>query len=143
MLRHNPRSFASMNLTKALLGHALLAAGLLCASAAQAQDYPTRRITLGVPIPAGARSDTLARIIAERLAARLGQPVVVEDQPGARSFIGHDRVAKSLPDGYTLLLAGQPLSLPAEQAHMLESFDFRGLAPLGRVASSPFVVVAS
>ena len=69
-----------------------------------AQDYPTRPIKIIVPFAAGGPADVYARFIGVRLQEALGQPVVVEDRPGAGSIIGTDAVAKSAPDGYTLLM---------------------------------------
>src|ERR1700704_379138 len=71
---------------------------------AMAQTYPTRPITLVVPIAAGGAVDTAARIIAEKLQEKLQQSVVVENRPGAGSIIGNNFVAKAVPDGHTLLL---------------------------------------
>ena len=77
----------------------------LFALAAQAQGYPDRPVKLIVPFAAGGSSDTISRIIAGKLGASLGQTVVVENKPGAGGNIGGDLVAKSAPDGYTLLFA--------------------------------------
>ena len=67
--------------------------------------YPSRPIKLVVPYPPGALTDILARAIGERLAAGLGQPVVIENKPGAGTLVGAEFVAKQPPDGYTLLMA--------------------------------------
>src|SRR5438094_7397906 len=69
-----------------------------------AQDYPTRPVKIIVPFAAGGPADVYARFLGQRLSDALGQPLVVEDRPGAGSLIGTDAVAKSAPDGYTLLL---------------------------------------
>jgi tripartite-type tricarboxylate transporter receptor subunit TctC len=82
---------------------AALAALLLC-TAAFAQSYPARPVKIVVPFAAGGPADVYARFLAQRLQETMGQPFVVEDRPGAGSIIGTDAVAKSAPDGYTLLV---------------------------------------
>src|SRR5258705_13782341 len=76
----------------------------LAAGSAQAQTYPARAVTIVVPIAAGGAVDTTARIFAEQLEAKLGQPFVIENRTGAGATIGTSYVAKVAPDGYTLLL---------------------------------------
>ena len=97
-----------------MLGHLLrrctlaacagLALALVSALPAAAQTYPSRPLRLIVPLGAGGASDLNARVLAEKLGERLGQPVVVENRPGAEGIIGVDAAAKSPPDGYTLVL---------------------------------------
>jgi len=87
---------------------ALLAGAALCASGVGAADaigdWPTRPIRVVVPYATGGPSDVLVRLVAPRLSERLGQPVIVENRPGASGNIGTDFVAKSAPDGYTLVI---------------------------------------
>src|SRR5215813_6542277 len=71
---------------------------------AWAQAYPTRPITIVVPFPAGGPTDALARVLAERMKAALGQSVIVENPTGAAGTIGTSRVARAAPDGYTVIL---------------------------------------
>src|SRR5688572_30909262 len=78
--------------------------GVMLAGAAGAQDFPTRQITIIVPFPAGGSTDIQARILAEPMRVALGQPVVVQNVPGAGSTIGTTRAVQSPPDGYTLIV---------------------------------------
>jgi tripartite-type tricarboxylate transporter receptor subunit TctC len=92
----------------------ILVAGLASAAPAAAQNYPTRQITLIAPFAAGGSTDLVARLLSEGLRAKLGQPVVVENKPGATGVIGNREVAKAQPDGYTLLLGNAgALVIPA------------------------------
>ena len=72
---------------------------------ASAQAYPSRPLRLVVPFPAGGATDILARTIAQRVSETLGQPIIIDNRPGAGGTIGADTVAKAAPDGYTLLIA--------------------------------------
>ena len=93
------------------LGPALLRAaasvflGMLGASQTHAQEWPSRPLRIVVSVAAGGQPDVLARTLAQDLAARLGQPVLVENRPGAQTNIGMEAVARAAPDGYTYLLA--------------------------------------
>ena len=80
-------------------------AGALAAGGAAAQDYPTRPIRMIVAFSAGGTTDYVARLLADRVKGQLGQPVVVENKPGANGAIGADYVAKAEPDGYTLFFS--------------------------------------
>ena len=77
----------------------------LAASLAQAQAYPERALKFIVPYPSGGIADTFARALGERLAARLGQPVVPENKPGGSLIVGTEAAARSPADGYTILLS--------------------------------------
>src|SRR5207249_3094226 len=80
------------------------AATLLVAGTSLAQDYPSRSVKIIVPFAAGGPADVYARVIAQHLTEQLKQSFIVDDRPGAGSIIGTDAVAKSAPDGYTLLM---------------------------------------
>jgi tripartite-type tricarboxylate transporter receptor subunit TctC len=112
---------------------ALAAAVLLGAGGARAQDYPTRPVKIIVPFAAAGPADVYARFLAQRLGDALGQPFVVDDRPGAGSIIGTDAVAKSAPDGYTLLLMSNTHtvneSLVPNKPYALQR-DFTPIAPI-------------
>jgi tripartite-type tricarboxylate transporter receptor subunit TctC len=118
-------------------------AALLVAAApwSAAQDYPSRPVRIVVPFAAGGPADIYARILAMRLQESLGQPFIVEDKPGAGSIIGTDAVAKSAPDGYTLLLMSNTHtvneSLFATKPYQL----LRDFAPIAPINSSDLVLV--
>ena len=104
--------------------------------------WPARPIRMVVPFPAGSSPDLIARIVTEKLAAVLGQPVVVENRPGAGGNIGTGLVAKAAPDGYTLLFTinGPLVTAPSLYRHL--SYDpMKQLAPVTLVATSPNVLV--
>ncbi|HXF46454.1 MAG TPA: tripartite tricarboxylate transporter substrate binding protein [Burkholderiaceae bacterium] len=125
-------------LRRILIGSVLAAAALPL----QAQTYPNRPIKLIVPFPPGGNVDLSARILAPELARELGQPVVVENKPGAGGTIGLDAVAKSAPDGYTLGLASPINHLAAPSLHPRLPYDaIKDFAPVGLVASVPMVLV--
>jgi len=106
---------------------------LLVGGAAVAQDYPARPVKIVVPFAAGGPADVYARFLAQRLQESMGQPFVVEDRPGGGSVVGTDLVAKSAPDGYTLLLMSNTHtvneSLMANKPFALMR-DFVAVAPI-------------
>lgn len=118
------------------------AVALLALSAATAlAQYPSRAIRLIVPIPVGGAPDIAARVVGQKLSELLGQPVVVENHAGSNGNIAGDMVAKSAPDGYTLLL-GQD-SLIAINPHLYAKMPFdtlKDLAPVASVAANQFVL---
>jgi tripartite-type tricarboxylate transporter receptor subunit TctC len=121
-----------------------LAAGVSALQIAQAQDYPTRQITLIAPWPAGGAIDTLSRTIAPPLSERLGKSVVVENRPGAGSVIGTAAGAKAAPDGYTLVMAGSgSLAISATLYKKLPYDPTKDFAPLLLSAKIPFFLVVN
>jgi tripartite-type tricarboxylate transporter receptor subunit TctC len=109
---------------------------------ANAQTYPTRPITLVVPIAPGGAVDGAARILSEKLQEKLQQPVVVENRPGAGSLIGTSVVAKAAPDGYTLLLM-EPGAVLAKWVSKSVPFNvIEDFSPIAMVATSPVVLFA-
>jgi tripartite-type tricarboxylate transporter receptor subunit TctC len=109
-----------------------------------AQDYPTRPVTILVPYTAGGATDILARILADGLSKKLGQPFIVEDRPGAGTVIAANAVAKAAPDGYTLLMGtSTPLAINATLHKRLSYDPVKDFVPLALVAKVPFVLVVN
>ena len=126
--------------TRRLVLGALLA---LCAAGAQAQAWPNKPVTLIVPFPPGGTTDVLARALADKLQAALGQPVIVESKPGAGATLGADLVAKSKADGYTLLMGAVHHTI-ATSVYKKLPYDFaKDFAPVSTVALVPNVLVVN
>ena len=128
-----------MDIKHMLLGAALAAP---LATAAWAQDYPRQPIRLVVPYAAGGMTDVVARVVGQRLGDALGQPVVVENKPGASTITGADFVASSRPDGYTLLAAtNATLSANPWLYKNLRYDAVKSFSPIALVAVAPSVIV--
>lgn len=120
---------------------AIMAAAWATAGFAQVGKYPDKPIRIVVGFAAGGFTDTLARILGQKLSVSLGQPVVVENKPGAAGTIGADTVAKSKPDGYTLLLAHFSSNSVAPALYPKLPYDVnRDFTPIIRLASTPVVL---
>ena len=120
---------------------ALLIAAIACNAAAHAQDYPTHPVRVVVPFSPGGAVDGPMRVIAQEMSKRLGRQVFIENRPGAGATIGSEAVAKSAPDGYTLLLASQTNAISASLYRSL-SFDPVGdFAPISLIGREPGVLV--
>jgi tripartite-type tricarboxylate transporter receptor subunit TctC len=109
-------------------------------SAAQ-ESYPSRPIKLVFPYVAGSLGDTLARLIAEKLTSKFGQPVIVENRPGASGNIGAEAVGRSAPDGYTLLIAPPPPLAINQSLFPKLAFDPTIFVPVAVIATVPNVLV--
>ena len=121
---------------------AMLGALTALVPAANAQDYPTRPITVVVPFPAGGPSDVVARIVAEHMSRTLGQTLVIENVGGAGGTIGSGRVAAAAPDGYTLLAGSMGSHVAAPVLTPNIKYSAGDFAPIGPTAHSPAVIVA-
>lgn len=118
-----------------------LAGAFPVAAHAQA-DWPNRPIRLVVPFPAGGQLDVVMRLVAERIAPVLGQPIVVEAKPGADGNIATELVANAAPDGYTWLAASPPTTIqPSVRPQTLRYDPLRDFAPVALIGTSPFLFV--
>jgi tripartite-type tricarboxylate transporter receptor subunit TctC len=129
--------------TRALFSLIAIVLAAVCLNPAWAQPYPSRPVTIVVPLAAGGPLDTLSRIFAESMRASLGQPVIVENVTGAAGTVGTGRVARAAPDGYTIamgflgthVLNGAIYTLPYD---VVKDFD-----PIAMISSNPHVIVVN
>ena len=120
------------------LSHLLIAAAML-APVLAAADFPEKPVKLVVAAAAGGAGDTLARAYAEKLKDQLGQPIVIDNKPGATGTIAADMVAKSPADGYTLLLNSSAMVI--NPWIVKQPFDFtKDLTPVARTAETPYIM---
>lgn len=109
---------------------------------AQAQTYPTKPIKMVVPFAAGGGTDVLARVVGEKMSASMGQPIIIENKPGAAGLIGTDMVAKAAPDGYTIVMSLSNALLTAPFLYEKMPYDpQRDLTMVYQVAMGPLVLV--
>ena len=133
-----------MNINRRLWAVAACTFVVLTGPLAHAQDYPTKPIRIIVPLPPGGSNDVLARLLGQKMSESFGQPVIVENKPGAAGNIATDYVAKSPPDGYTIAIAPNqtvavnPVLYPKLPYDVVK--DLEGVSMLGRV---PMVLVVS
>lgn len=118
---------------------AIMLAGTL--SAAWAADYPTAPVTLVVPTGAGGGTDLAARAISEKLAAELGQPVIIENKAGAGGIIGNQAVARAKPDGYTLLISSNQFGIIPAVQRSLPYDPLKDFIPITSIGVIPTLVL--
>ena len=132
---------ATFGVLFACLATALLAA--LAPSSLRAQGYPSKPVRFIVPFAPGGQSDVVARVVGQKLSERWGQPVVIENKPGAATTLGADFVAKSPADGYTILLAPAPFVI-TQYAYPKLPYDSRkDFAPITLLVTNPLVAVVN
>ena len=119
-----------------------LAAGAFLASTAAAQDYPSKPVRIIVPFAPGGSADVYGRFVAQRLQEALGQNFIIDNRPGAGSVIGTDAVAKSAPDGYTLLLMSNTHTVNESLIPSKPFVLMRDFAPIAPISYSDLVLVA-
>ena len=133
------------NRRQIVLAAAMLAA-LPVSSNVMAQGYPTKPITIIVAYPAGGDTDAMARLYAEKLTQRLGQPVVIDNRPGASGVIGSSMVSKAAPDGYTLLMAPSTFSIAqlVLKTSSATGYDvLNGFTPIVQTSVQPLFVASN
>ena len=119
------------------------ATGIAPASASAAPPYPSRQVRVVVPFTAGGGTDVVARAIAAGLSESLGQSFFVDNKPGASTLIGSEYVAKSAPDGYTLLVASVPHATNPWMMKRMPFDTLKAFVPISLAVQSPFIMVVS
>jgi len=114
---------------------------LAWADMAAAQNYPTRAMTMIVPFPAGGATDTLARFLAEKMRAVLGQPVIIENVAGAAGSLGVGRAVRSAADGYTLSIGTSTTHMLTGGLYALQFDLLKDLEPVIQIGSEPLLIV--
>jgi tripartite-type tricarboxylate transporter receptor subunit TctC len=125
-----------------LTGFTLVMAALAPVHAPAQETYPSHPIKIIVPFPPGGVVDALGRLLGERLSAKLGQPVAVENRPGASGNVGAELVAKAKPDGYTLMVAPPPPLVINQSLYPKLSYNPLAFVPITVIARAPNVLVA-
>jgi tripartite-type tricarboxylate transporter receptor subunit TctC len=128
-------------MTRYLVAVFLAGALLMAPAIAASQSYPARQIHLIVTFPPGGNADTIARLVADKLAQQLGQAVIVENKPGAASIVGTGAAIQAAADGYTLLQAGTNVSTNPALGHKTPYDAERDLVPVALLVTVPAVVV--
>lgn len=111
-------------------------------ASAQAQEYPIRSVRMVLPFPAGGGSDLIARVTAQKLSGQLGQQVVVDNRAGASGNIAAEIVARSQPDGYTVLFGNSSLAIVSAVYHKLAFDPVKDFLPISMASSYPFMLVS-
>jgi tripartite-type tricarboxylate transporter receptor subunit TctC len=121
----------------------LFIATLLVAGSALAQEWPAKAVRIIVPFPAGGSADLMPRVVAEKLSEKWGQPVIVENRPGAAGNIGADAVFRAEPDGYTLLSSPPPPLVINKSLYPKLSYDPAQFAPVTVMGAIPNVLLVN
>jgi tripartite-type tricarboxylate transporter receptor subunit TctC len=125
-----------------LLAVAVAAYGIFATTPSPGQVYPTRPITVIVPVPPGGVADPIARILADRMTVFLGEPVVVENVTGAGGSIGVARAARAAPDGYTLSIGNWLSHVGASAVYPVQYDVLKDFEPVALLTTSPILIIA-
>ncbi len=126
-----------------ILKQVMLAAALAVSAPAVAQNFPTKQVQLTLGFAPGSSIDTLTRLVAERLGDKWGQPVIVDNRPGAGANIAANLVAKSPPDGHVLLVTTSAIAISPALYPKLDYDPFKELRPVSQMSSMPHVLTVS
>jgi tripartite-type tricarboxylate transporter receptor subunit TctC len=121
---------------------AVTAVSVIATAGSSAQGFPTRPITIVVPFAAGGPTDVIARILGERMATSLGQPVIIENVTGADGVLGVGRVVRAQPDGYTVSVGMVGTHVLNGAAYALPYDLLKDLAPVALISTNPYVLIA-
>ena len=133
-----------MTMWKPWITSLLALTSLSLAAPAPAQDFPVKPVRLVVGLAAGGGIDVIARVVAQKMSESLGQPVLVENKPGASGIIAAEFVAKAAPDGYTLMMAPSgPMVFNSVMFSKLSYSPLKDFAPIGMAASFPLIAVVN
>ena len=119
---------------------AVIALALFCATALHAQPYPSKPIRIIVPFPPGGAADVTARVLGEHMAKGLGQPILIENRPGAGAVIGYEAGARAPGDGYTMLVVFPSFVINAFVRSSLQYHPFRDFKAVGQTISVPMAI---
>ena len=122
---------------------ALVVIGMFCAVQASAQNFPSKPVSIVVPYPAGGATDVIARMVAEKLSLSWGQPVIVNNKPGAGTVIAAEMVARSPGDGYTLYMTTAAHTISASLYKKLAYDPIKDFAPITLTSTIPLVLVVT
>src|SRR5436305_12364996 len=140
--KENPGGYMRTN--RWTVGAIALAAGLVCNAVASAEDWPTRLVTMIVPYPPGGNIDQAARLFARELSEKLGQQFIIESKGGAGGSLGASQVAKSKPDGYTLLVTANGPSVLNKMLYASLSYDpDTDFTPISLISDVPQVFIVN
>lgn len=146
-MRQNPapsrRHLMAATFNMALAAVAATTFAMPAAAAPQDAGWPSRPVKIIVPFPAGSFTDTVARVISDRLNKSLGQPVVVENKPGANGLIGVAESARAAPDGYTLLVTNSSSITINPQVYRQSKYKAGDFTPVTLVLEAPFILVTN
>lgn len=142
-MAHTAPLISRRSATRLALAAAALSAFAAAPAAFASGDYPNKPIRLVVPYPPGGPTDIVARVVAQKLQEQLGQSIIVDNKPGAGANLGAEQVARSTPDGYTLMVATTAHAINPSLFSKLNYSIIKDFTPISQLTSGPLVIVAT